>query len=670
MTKMKWLDTNGGAVQTTNKNLNVQAARFFLSPALALAFFLCGASHAATVTVTEFYHSGLKHYFTTADPIEASGIDKGAAGAGWVRTGLSFTAWPSLADAPLGATPVCRFYGTPGVGPNSHFYTAESAECSGVKKDPGWFYEGIAFYSLLPQGGSCALGYSPVYRNYNNRAASNDSNHRFTTDNAVYQSMVSAGWVAEGVAMCTPSSTAWTKYVGAHYTNTPGSGLTRTWAGGGLRDPGGNGTSYQPTLSGGNYVDGGYAAFTSIALPSINTLLGDGKHVVQKIGGLVPATASVFLDSMATLAGRNAYKKSISDRIDQIAALSNSKGWEKKIYFQFGNEINNANSTGFYGAVCLWITRNNPTPVANCDLTTQFIPTYVEYYLAPGIAHLEEKSQTLFGRPDALHVMSGSMVNLSKSESLVDGLLNYRIVGTYAPAYANRYVNSVVDTVSIHYTVTAPTWRADLDKFRNKYLPGGVPTTRVRALWATEEGGVRSAEQGYGMATALRGIARYSSWWQANNLSPDDAHVFFWGTDVNNPSDGTCTGCTSMDQDMPIFYNFVGDNALTELTQDESTFGVSGSFESYEFAVGGQDKRALIGFGPSNDGTATLSSLTLNLAPWTGKMVSVSAYRFANQGPQALTVIPASVVASPSVSVSVSTTLSGADAVLFLVKVQ
>lgn len=60
------------------------------------------------------------------------------------------------------------------------------------------------------------------------------------------------------------SATAWTKYVGAHYTNTPNSGLTRTWAGGGLRDPGG---SYRPALSGGSYVDDGYAAFTSIALP-------------------------------------------------------------------------------------------------------------------------------------------------------------------------------------------------------------------------------------------------------------------------------------------------------------------------------------------------------------------------------------------------------------------
>lgn len=228
----------------------------------------------------------------------------------------------------------------------------------------------------------------------------------------------------------------------------------------------------------------------------------------------------------------------------------------------------------------------------------------------------------------------------------------------------------VVNTVSIHYTVTTPTWRTTLDNFRNQYLPGVVPTTRVRALWATEEGGVGTAEQGYGMATALRGIARYLSWWQANNLSPDDVHVFFWGTDINKPSGGACTGCTSADQDMPVFYNFVGDRALTELTQNKSTFGVTGSFEAYEFAVSGVDKRALIGFVPSNGGSATLSSLTLNLAPWAGRTVSVSAFKFANQGPQALAVTPASVVAGASVPVSVSTSMAGLDAILFFVEAQ
>ena len=41
--------------------------------------------------------------------------------------------------------PVCRFYAK---GPNSHFYTAEAVECAAVKNDPGWTFEGIAYYDV------------------------------------------------------------------------------------------------------------------------------------------------------------------------------------------------------------------------------------------------------------------------------------------------------------------------------------------------------------------------------------------------------------------------------------------------------------------------------------------------------------------------------------------
>lgn len=470
----------------------------------------------------------------------------------------------------------------------------------------------------------------------------------------------------------TTTGTPWTRYVGAHYTQTPGSGLTRPWAGGGLRDPGSASTNYKPELVNGTYVDNGYAPFQSIAIPEIDTLLSQSKNAVVTVGGLTPGTAGVFLDGISTQAGYDAYRTAITNRIDSIAALSSAGDWQNKIYFQFGNEISNVSVNGFYGNVCLWITRNDTVPTATCDLTTQFVPTYVEYYLAPGLAILQEKSQAMFGQPEAIQAMLGSIVNLSNRASFLDTLLAYTVVGTYAPSLAGRNVSDLVDAVSIHYTVTTPTWRTTLDNFRNQYFPGGVPATRVRALWTTEEVGVNVAENGYGMATALRGIARYLSWWQANAMSPDQAHVFLWGSDINRPSGGTCTGCTSVDQDMPVFYNFTGDNPLTEITTGRSTLAVTGDFESYEFSVEGQNKLVIIGFIPSGStSTTTLTGATLNLSAWNGRTVSVTAYQFANQGPQLLTVTPASVLASSSVPISIASLTPGAqDAVVFLVQAQ
>ncbi|MBK9605929.1 MAG: hypothetical protein IPO58_05660 [Betaproteobacteria bacterium] len=155
--------------------------------------------------VVEFRHAASDRYFITANPAEATAIDNGNAGPGWARTGLSFKAG--------GNTPVCRFYGSPSPGPNSHFYSAVAEECNFLKQlaattpasQPRWNFEGIAFASSLPVGGMCLPGTLPVYRAYNNGyLTGKDSNHRITTNADAIQQVVAQGWRYEGVAMCAP----------------------------------------------------------------------------------------------------------------------------------------------------------------------------------------------------------------------------------------------------------------------------------------------------------------------------------------------------------------------------------------------------------------------------------------------------------------------------------
>ncbi len=169
--------------------------------------FVPAALAEPTGTAVEYYHPGLGHYFVTASPGEMAFVESGGAGAGWKATGGRFGVYAAASDAP-GLTPVCRFYGTPGVGPNSHFYTADPDECAFVKTLPGWSYEGIAFHVPLPSAGACAAGTTPVHRTYNNGASRNDSNHRFTVDATVQARMVAAGHRDEGVVMCAPLSAA------------------------------------------------------------------------------------------------------------------------------------------------------------------------------------------------------------------------------------------------------------------------------------------------------------------------------------------------------------------------------------------------------------------------------------------------------------------------------
>jgi serine protease len=154
------------------------------------------------VDVIEFHNSDLNHYFLTANAQEAQQIDAGGAGPGWTRTNRSFKGYQGIQGSPLSSHTVCRFYGTPGRGPNSHFYTAFASECAGVQQDPGWRLEDPEAFAIFVPNAVTSCDH-PVYRAYNNRAAFNDSNHRYMTERSDYDAMVAAGWTGEGQVFCT-----------------------------------------------------------------------------------------------------------------------------------------------------------------------------------------------------------------------------------------------------------------------------------------------------------------------------------------------------------------------------------------------------------------------------------------------------------------------------------
>jgi len=174
--------------------------------ALALGLTTAAAAIEPTGQAIEYYNASLNHYFITAFPEEAAMLDAGTVVKGWARTGVTFNVWHSAGDAPA-AVPVCRFFGTPGVGPNSHFYTADAAECALVKSNPNWTYEAVAFYIEVPQGGACNPGTEAVYRSFYPGANVSQSNHRFLPDLTMHQKMASSSTL-EGVVMCAPLSSA------------------------------------------------------------------------------------------------------------------------------------------------------------------------------------------------------------------------------------------------------------------------------------------------------------------------------------------------------------------------------------------------------------------------------------------------------------------------------
>lgn len=190
------------AAGTRSARLNVDA------PELAsIAMMSIGgmgiAPAPATVDVVEFFNPPLNHFFLTAVREEAEAIDRGVVGPSWTRTGQSFKSYP--AESTGGdAADVCRFFGTPGVGPSAHFYTADPAECALVTANAYWRYEGIAFRARLPVAGQCPAGTLAVIRFFWPGDATTASRHRYVRDPAVLAGMRAAGWVEEGAVFCAP----------------------------------------------------------------------------------------------------------------------------------------------------------------------------------------------------------------------------------------------------------------------------------------------------------------------------------------------------------------------------------------------------------------------------------------------------------------------------------
>ena len=155
------------------------------------------------IPVVEYFNAGFGHYFMTAQADEIAGLDAGAFNFAFVRTGAGFKAWSTQV---AGTVPVCRFFTTPGTfgTKSSHFYTANPLECDGLKLNPNWIYEKIAFFIAIPTGGVCPGGTIPVYRMYN-AGQTGAPNHRFTTDFAVYtQFTTTLGWDQEDIGFCAP----------------------------------------------------------------------------------------------------------------------------------------------------------------------------------------------------------------------------------------------------------------------------------------------------------------------------------------------------------------------------------------------------------------------------------------------------------------------------------
>ncbi|MCL4761229.1 MAG: hypothetical protein KJ018_05490 [Burkholderiales bacterium] len=177
--------------------------------------------------VVEFHHEVFNHYFMTRDFAEMAKLDEAPGHpsrvgsnyegtGGWRRTGGVFLVYGSAAQTTPAPSPVCRFYGLPSAGLDSHFFSASPQECEDVQRRfaDAWLLESLDVFRVVlpdPVTGACPFHTQPVYRIFNNRA---DANHRYGTYSQLASAtsyFTSSGpWIPEGygpagVVMCAPT---------------------------------------------------------------------------------------------------------------------------------------------------------------------------------------------------------------------------------------------------------------------------------------------------------------------------------------------------------------------------------------------------------------------------------------------------------------------------------
>ena len=143
----------------------------------------------------EYFHAGYGHYFVSAFPEEVAALDSGAI-PGWTRTRQVFDVFPLGTPS---TSDTCRFWSGDTFAPkSSHFYAASETECTSVRQNPDWQFEGEVFaVGTTILGVACGEGLTPLYRLYND-GKGGAPNHRYTTSTWIAAVMPGQGWIPEG----------------------------------------------------------------------------------------------------------------------------------------------------------------------------------------------------------------------------------------------------------------------------------------------------------------------------------------------------------------------------------------------------------------------------------------------------------------------------------------
>ena len=155
--------------------------------------------------------------------------------------------------------------------------------------------------------------------------------------------------------------------------------------------------------------------------------------------------------------------------------------------------------------------------------------TYVRQLLAPGAEAVERASRDVYGDPDRIKVVLGTVNGLNNPPAMrfMDRILNYKLSGTTAPSFAGDPMWKHVDILSGNFFMSTSVYRQRLDYLYDAYIRSG----KAEGIWVTELG-----YAGKGAWHVVQTASRFLDWTAGRRPRERGAfRIFYWGETVDHP---------------------------------------------------------------------------------------------------------------------------------------
>lgn len=205
----------------------------------------------------------------------------------------------------------------------------------------------------------------------------------------------------------------------------------------------------------------------------------------------------------------------------RLACEVNPQAAGEHVFWQWGNEVNGLHLDLFNDREKIkqgrsqWAFTNK----------TEKADAYAEHVLAPGIEVMRKVSSDVYGDPARLPVVCGSLGNSynPKSRLWLDRVMSHRVAGSQAPTLTGKTIDELVDILTVHYPFGNERWDKTMGELHDKYMA----TRKVKAIWITEEYGLR----GNGPVAIVQRAMRFMEWASLYDLDARQTRLCWWGSD-------------------------------------------------------------------------------------------------------------------------------------------